>query len=98
MSFAVNISDTPVTLKQSQDHQIYNNNVDPKQGHNHAKFERSCFNGIRGKANVSFVLMRKCVNYLPCPNVKIKHSGIYIHDLLDIINDHTKFQLIWVRP
>ena len=37
--FAVNISDKPVTLKQSQGHQTYNDNVDPKQGFNHAKFE-----------------------------------------------------------
>ena len=42
MQFAIDISDTPVTLKQSQGHQIYNQNVDPKQGYNHAKFERPC--------------------------------------------------------
>ena len=30
--FAVYISDTPVTLKQSQGHQTYHDNVDPKQG------------------------------------------------------------------
>ena len=38
MKFAVIISDTPVTLKQSQGHQTYNDNVDSKQGYNHAKF------------------------------------------------------------
>ena len=38
MKFAVIISDTPVTLKQSQGHQTYNVNVDSKQGYNHAKF------------------------------------------------------------
>ena len=32
MQFAVYISDTPVTLKQSQGHQTYHDNVDPKQG------------------------------------------------------------------
>ena len=30
--FAVYISDTPVTFKQSKGHQNYNENVDPKQG------------------------------------------------------------------
>ena len=43
--FAVIISDTPVTLKQSQGHQTYNDNVDPNQGY-YEKFERSCFTGV----------------------------------------------------
>ena len=34
-----------MTLKQSQGHQTYNENADPKQGYKHAKFERSCLNG-----------------------------------------------------
>ena len=50
--FAVYISVIPVTLKQSQDPQTYNENVDPMQGYNHAKFERSCFNAVQEKANV----------------------------------------------
>ena len=52
MQFAVFISDTPVTLKQSQGHQTYHDNVDPEQGYNHAKFERSCLNGFQEKANI----------------------------------------------
>ena len=44
--FAVYLSDRPVTLKQSQGHQTYNENVDQKQGYNHAKYERSSFNGV----------------------------------------------------
>ena len=64
MQFAVYISDKPVTLKR-QGHQTYNDNVDPKKGYNQAKFERSCFNGVRKKANVKVFQMRKCVNYLP---------------------------------
>ena len=58
MQFAVYISDIPMTLKQSQGHQTYNDNVDPKQGYNHARFEISCFNGFKEqknkKANVNF--------------------------------------------
>ena len=52
--FAVYISDTSVTLKQSEGHQTYNCNVDLKLGYNNAKFERSRFNGAREKANVIF--------------------------------------------
>ena len=45
MQFAVYISDTSVTMKQSQGHQTQNDSVDPKQDYTHGKFERSCFNG-----------------------------------------------------
>ena len=48
---AVYISNTLVILKQSQGHQTKNNYVDPKQGYNLAKFERSCHNGVREKTN-----------------------------------------------
>ena len=51
MKFAVIISDTPVTLKQSQGHQTYNENVDPEQAYNHAKFERSRCNSVPEKGN-----------------------------------------------
>ena len=47
MQFAVYISDRPMTLKQSQSHQIQNDNVDPEEGYNHAKFERSSFNNVQ---------------------------------------------------
>ena len=47
--FAVNDSNTLVTLKQGQGHY-----VDPKQGYNHAKFEISRFNSVREKANLFF--------------------------------------------
>ena len=35
-----------MTLKQGDGPKTLNENVDPKQGYNHAKFERSCFNGV----------------------------------------------------
>ena len=41
-----------MTFKQCQGHETQNDNVDPKLGYNHAKFERSCFNGVRDKANI----------------------------------------------
>ena len=65
MQFAVYIFDTPVTLKQGQGHETYNDNVDPKQGYSHAKFERSCFNGVqerkRKKVFLFFFQTRKYV-------------------------------------
>ena len=39
--------------------------------------------------------MRKYVNYL-LEHAKIKKIG-YTHDLLDVTNKHTKFQLTWIR-
>ena len=43
-----------MTSKQGQGHQIFNDNVDPKQGYRHAKFESSCLNDVREKAKVNF--------------------------------------------
>ena len=36
---------------ESDGHQTYDDNVDPKQGYSHAKFERSCFIHVQEKAN-----------------------------------------------
>ena len=41
--FALYISDKPVTLKQSQGHKTYDENVDPEQGYKQVKFERFPF-------------------------------------------------------
>ena len=105
--FVAFISDTPVTFKQSQSHLTYNDNVDPKQGYNHAKFERSCFNGVPRKEKkhslrcvvlfVCFVFqMRKYVHYLPWICVLIKKKW-YIHGLPDMLNNPIKFQLNCMR-
>ena len=65
MQFAVHISDTHVIFEQGQNHQTQKGNVDPEQHFNQAKFERSCFDGVREKANLDFFQMRKYVNYRP---------------------------------
>ena len=44
-----------MTLKQSQGYQTYNENVDPEQGYNHAKFRKSRFNSVQEKGNAKFV-------------------------------------------
>ena len=43
---------TPVTLKQDQGHQTYNESVESKQGYNYAKFDRPCFYGVQEKAHI----------------------------------------------
>ena len=55
-NFEVYISDTLDTLKQSQSLQTKKENADSKQGYNHAKFERFCFNGHSEKANIKGLL------------------------------------------
>ena len=62
--FAVNISDTPVTLKQSQGHQTYNDNVDPKQVLIMQSLKDLALMVSKKKQTI-FFLMRKYVTYLP---------------------------------
>ena len=62
--FAVDISDIPVTLKQSQCHQTFNENVHPKQDYNHAKFERPRLNSVPETANI-FSHIKQSISYLP---------------------------------
>ena len=40
-----------MTLNKSQGQRTYDENVDPEQGYNRAKFERSRFNSVREKGN-----------------------------------------------
>ena len=91
MQFAVYISETSATLKPSQCHQTYNDNVDPKQGCNYAKFERSYFNDIAENANI-----RKYISFLPCTCARAHtHSHKwYLYDIPDVINNCTSFNLI----
>ena len=88
MKFTVNISDTPVTLIHSQGQQSYNENVDPEQGYNHAKFERVCFNGVQEKANIKeFLFSNKDMCELSPSNMCKNKKQWYIHDLLDLLHN-----------
>ena len=78
--FAVYISDTPVTLKQSHGHQTQNEDVDPEQGYNRAKFESD----VREKENFSLVYMRTAK--------REREKGKTSHDLHGVLNDPTEFQ------
>ena len=60
------ISDTKSRSSNLED------NVDPKQGYNHAKFERFCFNGVREKKKRLFFQAWKYVIYLALKRVKLK--------------------------
>ena len=48
--FAVNDSDTPMTLKLGQGHQTWPELVDPKQGYNNAQLKKLLLNSVREKA------------------------------------------------
>ena len=81
MQFAVYVSDKPVTLKQSQGHQTYNENVNPEWGYNHAKFERSHFNSVWEKGNSKGFLSKWrniLIIFLKHVQNKIKNSGIFL--------------------
>ena len=56
---AVYISDTPVTLKQSQGHQAFNGNVDPMEGYSQAKFAGFCCNGVRERGQRFFFFSKQ---------------------------------------
>ena len=53
--FAVYISKTSVTLKQRKGHQTHIEIVDPEQGYNPTKFEKTRFNSIWQKGNIKGV-------------------------------------------
>ena len=54
MQFAIYISDTLATLKQSQGHQTYNDPVAPKQGYNTAESEDLAFIVSEKKPTIVF--------------------------------------------
>ena len=72
-----------MTLKQSQGHQTYNKNVDPKHSYNHAKFERSSFNSVWEKGNTNgFIQMRKYASYFLWICEKVKNSDMFVIPLM----------------
>ena len=73
---AVYIFDTPMNLKQHQGHQTDKDNVDPKQGYNHAKFKDLALMVSEKKPTLIF-FSNKEIQWLPSWTcVKIKNSGI----------------------
>ena len=76
--FEVYVSDTLVTLKQSQGHQTYNGNADPGQGYKNAKFEKSHLNNIWEKGNIKGCFFFKQKMLIACFEhvLKIKNSNM----------------------
>ena len=46
------VTDTPVTLKQSQDHRTWYNSVDFKQGYKYTQFERPSSHRVQEEASI----------------------------------------------
>ena len=86
-------------LEQGQGQQTWYEFDDPKQGNNHAKFERSHYNGIWEKANVEVFFSSKDMCELsPMNTCKGKKqnknkSGIFMIWSVHITNNHTMLQL-----
>ena len=93
--FAVDIFDTLVTLKQSQGPQAYSDNVDLDQGYNHAMFDRSCFYGVREKANIQVFSNQEICQLSPF-NRSENQKQWYIPDLFEVMKNQTTFQFNWL--
>ena len=61
-----------MTLKQSQGHQTYNDNVDPKQDFIPVQFERDCFLGVQEKPNVKDFFKRGNMSIVCLEHVRKK--------------------------
>ena len=92
-----------MNVQQIQGHKIYHENVNPKQGYTHAKFERSHSNSVIKKGNIIFFSNEKiCLSpFNTCEKTQTNPPSdifkIYLmFDLLDVINNRTKFQLHWI--
>ena len=88
-----------MTLKQSQAHQTYNENVHSEQGYKHANFQRSRDNIAQENDNVRgfifsffFFLFFKRIYVSYVPLTYAKSIFWYIHELSDRINN--RFNLI----
>ena len=89
--FEVYNSDTPVTLKQTQGHQTYNKNVDPKHDYNHAKFEDLAFMVPKKKPMLKFFSKQGDMSVISPEHVRTSKIVVH-HDLHDVITIIQKFQ------
>ena len=69
-------SDTPVTLKQGQGHQIWHKLVKPKQDYNNAKFEKPHIDSTPNKPMIKFLSIQEKRQLPPLITCKSKNSGI----------------------
>ena len=92
--FAIYDADIRVTLKQGQGHQTWYELENPNQGYDNTKFEKPCLNSVREKANDG-VSVRSGNMSIICLEY-VRKSKIVV-DLLDVLNNRTKFQLNRIR-
>ena len=90
--FAVYNSDIPATLKWGQGHQTWYEFLDPKQGYNHAKFERSPLNRVHKNANIKAFLKSENMSNISLAYVQRSNKVVY-----SLSTWHRKFQLDWIR-
>ena len=67
-----------------------------RASYNHAKFEKSNFNGVHEKANVKGFSNEKISQLSPWNMCDHKKKG-YIHDRLDVLNNPMKILLDQIR-
>ena len=63
--------------ESSQDQQTYSENVDPAQGYNHEKFERSRLNSIREKGNVKVLFKQGNMSIISREHVRKSKMVVY---------------------
>ena len=66
-----------MTLKQNEGHQICNENVDPEQGSNHAKFERSHYDSVQEKGNIQVFSKREIYQLSPLNMCENENMVVY---------------------
>ena len=96
--FAVDDSDTPVTLKQGQGHKTWCELVDLKQAYNNTKFQRPCLNGVCEKANNRVLGNQEQLQSSPLICAKVQNIGIFMTCLVySVFNNPPQFQLNQTR-
>ena len=94
--FADYDSDTAVTLKHGQGHLNWSELVDPKQDNNNAKFEKPRLKSVCEKANDKVFVKWGNMSIISRDLCGSKKYW-YIHDLFDVLNNPTKFQINKIR-
>ena len=82
-----------LTLKGHQGHQSCNELLDPEQGYNHTKFERPPVNSVCQRANIKVLVISENMSMTSLEYVQSEKQW-YIHHLLDLSNNPTKFKVI----
>ena len=94
--FAGYDSNTLLTLKRGQGHQIWYDSVDPKQGYDSAKIEKHRLNSVRERADDAF-LSNQTTRQISPMNTRESQKLWYSHDLPDVLNKPAKILFNLIR-